>query len=150
MADDQSNHNDSEINNDLPVRTLRDYLQPARTNTRSCMAFPQNTGTFEIKRGVIQLLPKFHGLDSKSPYLHLREFDEVCATLHYNNVTEDVVRLELFPFSLKEKAKAWLHSLRPMTISTWQEMIREFLKKIFPTHKTNTLRGDNEFLSKRE
>uniref|UniRef100_A0A2N9IZH7 Uncharacterized protein n=1 Tax=Fagus sylvatica TaxID=28930 RepID=A0A2N9IZH7_FAGSY len=43
-----------------------------------------------MKPGVIQLLPKFHGLDSENPYLHLKEFDEVCATLQYNNITDDV------------------------------------------------------------
>jgi hypothetical protein len=64
-------------------------------------------------------VPKFHGLDSESPYLHLKEFDEVCATLHLNNVTDDVVKLTLFPFSLKEKAKSWLqYSLTPRTIGT--------------------------------
>jgi hypothetical protein len=60
--------------------------------------------------------------------------------LHLNNVTDDVVKLTLFPFSLKEKAKSWLHSLTPGTIGTWQEMTREFPKKFFPTHKSNTLR----------
>ena len=97
-------------------------------------------GNFNMKPGVIQLLPKFHGLDSESSYLHLKEFDEVCAALQYNNVIVDVVMPKMFPFSLKERAKFWLHSLRPTTIGTWQEMTMEFLKKFFLTHKTNTLR----------
>ena len=104
-------------------------MQPTRTSTPSCMAFPDVAGNFDVKLCVIQLLPKFHGLDSESPYLHPREFDEVCATLQYNNVTDDFVMLKMFPFLLKERAKSWLHSLRPNTISTWQEMTREFLKK---------------------
>ena len=52
-----------------------------------------------MKPGVIRLLPKFHGLDSESSYLHLKEFGEICATLQYNNVTDDVVMLKMFPFS---------------------------------------------------
>jgi hypothetical protein len=60
--------------------------------------------------------------------MHLKEFDMVCA-MHLS-----------FSFSLTEKARYWLHTLRPRTIGTWQEMTREFLKKFFPTHKTNTLR----------
>ena len=56
----------------------------------------------------------------------------------------------LFPISLKERAKSWLHSLRPYTISTWQEMTREFLKKIFPTHQTNTLRRNIMNFSQKE
>jgi hypothetical protein len=103
------------------------------------MAFSTNARNFDIKPAAIQLLPKFHGLDSEIPYLHLKEFDEVTTTLHLNNVTDDIVKLTLFPFSLKAKAKSWLHSLRPSTIDTWQVMTREFLKKFFPTHKANTL-----------
>ena len=144
MEESQSNHGENEYNqeyqDDIPIRTLRDYLQPTRTSTPSCMVIPSTVGTFDIKPGIIQLLPKFHGLDSESPYLHLKEFDEVCSTLQYNNINEEIVKLKLFPFSLKEKAKSWLHSLRPRTIATWQEMTREFLKKFFPTHKTNILR----------
>ena len=119
MADhDEVNQRENEHNNAAPIRTLRDYL-PTRASTPSCIVFPNVVGNFEMKSGVIQLLPKFDGLDSENPYLHLKEFDEVCATLQYNNVTDDVVRLKLFPFSLKEKAKSWLHSLRPNTIRTW-------------------------------
>ena len=47
----------------------------------------------------------FHELDSESPYLHLKEFEEVVATLQYTNVSEDAIKLKLFSFSLKERAK---------------------------------------------
>lgn len=77
----------SEVRNDPHVRTLRDYLQPIRGSTPLCVVFPPNAGTFEIKPGVIQLLLKFYGLDSESPYLHLKEFDKVCRTLHFAGVT---------------------------------------------------------------
>ena len=79
-------------------------------------------GHFELKPGIIQLLPKYHGLDSESPYLHLKEFEEVCATMHAPNINHDTIRLKMFPFSLKEKAKTWLNSLRPRSIGTWQSL----------------------------
>jgi dsDNA-binding SOS-regulon protein len=97
-------------------------------------------GNIDFKPGLIQLLPRFHGLDSESAYLHIKEFEEVIATINYDNVTKDTIKLKLFHFSLKEKAKSWLHSLRPRSIGTWAEMTREFLKKFFPTHRTNALR----------
>ncbi len=71
----------SEHNNAVPVRTLRDYLQLIKDSTPSCIVFPNVVGNFEMKPSVIQLLPKFHRLDSENPYLHLKEFDEDCATL---------------------------------------------------------------------
>ena len=121
-------------------RTLRDFLQPARTSTPSCIVFPPNAGNVDLKPGVINLLPKFHGLDSESAYQHFREFDEVITTMHFANVTEDVVRLKFFPFTLKDKAKGWLYALRPRSIGSWNDMHREFIKKFFPTHKTNMLK----------
>ena len=109
---------ENEVHNVPPLRSLRDYLQPAHAVTPSCVVLPPHGGNFDIKPGVIQLLPKFHGLDSDRPYLHLKEFEEVIATLHYPNVSEDTIRLKLFPFSLKERAKDWLHSLRPHSIGS--------------------------------
>ena len=105
---DEVNQGENEHNNAVPVRTLRDYLRPIRGSTPSCIVFPNVMGNFEMKPSVIQLLTKFHGLDFENLYLHIKEFDGVCATLQYNNVTDDIVRLKLFPFSLKEKAKSWL------------------------------------------
>jgi hypothetical protein len=96
---DEVNQGENEHNNVVPIRALRDYLQPTRASTPSCIVFHNVVGNFEMKPDIIQLLPKFHGLDSENPYLHLKEFDEVCATLQYNNITDNVVRLKLFPFS---------------------------------------------------
>jgi hypothetical protein len=69
---DEVNQGENKHNNAVPVRTLKDYLQPTRASTPSCIVFPHVVGNFDMKLGVIQLLPKFHGLDSKNPYLHLK------------------------------------------------------------------------------
>ena len=37
-------------------------------------------GQFGIKLGVIQLLPKFHSLDSESVHLHLKELEHYMIT----------------------------------------------------------------------
>ena len=69
MKENHSNHGKNDYQDDLPVRTLRDYLQPTRTSTPSCMVIPSTAGTFDMKPEIIQLLPKFHELDFESPYL---------------------------------------------------------------------------------
>ncbi|RVW22727.1 hypothetical protein CK203_099359 [Vitis vinifera] len=50
------------------------------------------------------------------------------------------MRLNLFPFTLKDKAKIWLNSLRSRSIQTWTDLQAEFLKKFFLTHRTNGLK----------
>jgi hypothetical protein len=101
--DNQSLHNENNR-----VRTLRDHMNPTRTSAPSCIVFSPNASHFNFKPYIIQLLPSFHGLDLENPYLHLREFKEVCNTYNDSNCSINTIRLKLFPFSLKDKAKIWL------------------------------------------
>jgi hypothetical protein len=48
--------------------------------------------------------------------------------------------MRLFPFSLKERAKHWFHSLAPNSISSSSQLQQEFLKKYFPIENTNEIR----------
>jgi len=100
--------NQSLYNENNRVRTLRDHVNPTRTNTPSCIVFPPDASHFNFKSDIIQLLPSFHGLDLENPYLHLREFEEVCNTYDDLNYSMNTIRLKLFSFSLKDKAKTWL------------------------------------------
>jgi hypothetical protein len=48
----------------------------------------------------------------------------------------NTIRLKLFPFSLKDKAKTWLQNLRSGSIHAWNKMQQQFLK-LFLSHITN-------------
>ena len=98
--DNQSLHNKNNR-----VKTLRDHMNPTRTSASSCIVFRPDASHFNFKSDIIQLLPSFHGLDLENPYLHLREFEEVCNTYNNSNCSMNTIRLKLFPFSLKDKAK---------------------------------------------
>ena len=121
------------------IRSLKEYLHPPRQTTPSCIILPINHHRFTLKPGTIQMLPTFHGMDSENPCAHMREFEEVCGTCVDQNVNEDTVKLKLFPFSLKDKAKMWLTTLEPRSIGTWREMQTKFLKKYFPANRTASL-----------
>ena len=58
----------------------------------------------------------------------------------------NTIRLKLFPFSLKDKAKTWLQNLRPGSIRAWDEMQQQFLKKFFHLIE-QTLSKDKSSLS---
>ena len=53
---------------------------------------------------------QFHELKSENPNTHLTNFIEVCNMIKYNGVTDEALRLILFPLSLSDKAKHWLTS----------------------------------------
>jgi len=77
-------------------------------------------------------------------------FLEVCDTLKINGASTDVIRLCLFSFSLRDKARAWLHSLPPRLITTWDELTKAFLAKFFPPSKTGSLRNQITSFAQKE
>ena len=114
------------------TRLLREYFMPNTYTPASCIARPDvGVNHFEIKASVIQMLPSFYGLSNEDPYRHLDEFLEICSIVRINNFGDDTMRLTLFPFSLKDKAKHWLKALDTVRITTWEHMQRKFFKKIF-------------------
>ncbi|RVW37778.1 hypothetical protein CK203_101711 [Vitis vinifera] len=78
------------------------------------------------------------------------EFEEVWNTFREGGASIDLMRLKLFPFTLKDKAKIWLYSLRPRSIRNWVDLQAEFLKKFFPTHRTNGLKREISNFSAKE
>jgi hypothetical protein len=97
-------------------------MNPTRTSAPLCIVFPPDASHFNFKPGIIQLLPSFQDLDVENPYLHLREFEEVCNTYNNSNYSMNTIRLKFFPFSLKDKTKTWLQILRLGSIRAWDEM----------------------------
>ena len=51
---------------------------------------------------------------------------------------EDAVRLRFIPFALKDITKKW--HLPASSISSWDDFVKVFLKKLYPIHKTALIR----------
>jgi hypothetical protein len=98
---------------------------------------PDNATRFELKPSLLNNLPCFRGLENKDPYNHVRTFKEVCEFVKSPNVPIDLVRLWLFPFSLHDRVKAWLHNMRPESITSWEMIQSKFYHKFFPIAKIN-------------
>ena len=67
-------------------------------------------------------------MKNESPYLHVKEFEKMVGTMVDGPQREEIARLKLFPFSLKDRAKIWLNSLRAHSITSWTVMQEEFFK----------------------
>ncbi|GLU23925.1 hypothetical protein SLE2022_398990 [Rubroshorea leprosula] len=128
------------------IRTLKEYASPSIEGTVSSIRRPAiQANNFEIKPATIQMIQQsvqFCGLPSDDPNAHIANFLEICDTFKYNGVSDDAVRLRLFPFSLRDKAKNWLNSLPVGSITTWDMMAQKFLSKFFPPAKTAKMRND--------
>ena len=69
--------------------------------------------SYEINTALLNLVMKdqFSGLPSEDVASHLNNFLELCDMQKKKYVDNDIVKLKLFPFSLRDRAKTWFSSL---------------------------------------
>ena len=124
--------------NPTAYRSMRDHIHPPRVSAPSCIIPPAED--VAMRPYLMSLLPTFHDMENENPYSHIRDFEEVCTTFKEGITDIDLLKLKVFPLTLKDKAKIWLNSLRPRTIRNCDDLQAEFLKKFFSTTKTNSLK----------
>ncbi|XP_042055746.1 uncharacterized protein LOC121800233 [Salvia splendens] len=92
---------------------------------------------FELKPGLINRAEAhaFGGTGSEDANKHLTKFIQISNTVKANGVTDDQVRLRLFPFSLKDDAKEWYDSMGPNSVPIWDAMVQLFLEKYYPPNE---------------
>jgi hypothetical protein len=68
---------------------------------------------YEIKPAFLNLVMKeqFSGASTDDTAAHLNNFFELCEMQKYKDVDGNIMKLKLFPFSLRGRAKDWLLSL---------------------------------------
>ena len=74
-------------------------LIPPITDAESC----------EINAALLNLVTKgqFSGLPSEDAATHLNNFVDLCDMQKKRDTDNDIVKLKLFPFSLRDRAKTW-------------------------------------------
>ena len=116
---------------------LEEFALPSTVVQSSIRRPPIQANNFELKGVTLQMLHniQFHGLPSENPNAHLTSFIEVGDIVKYNGVTEESLRLRLFPLSLSDRAKDWLTSQPLDSITSWNDLVQKFLTKFFPPAK---------------
>ncbi|GKA37009.1 hypothetical protein Tco_0723574 [Tanacetum coccineum] len=96
---------------------------------------------FEIKPSLIDFVSNnpFYGFEEEDPHSHIRRFYQITRTLRIYQVPHDVVKLILFPFSLKEQPK------RETFTKAW-ERFNDLLREC-PHHGFSLLHQINFFYS---
>nr|GEX60314.1 reverse transcriptase domain-containing protein [Tanacetum cinerariifolium] len=90
---------------------------------------------FGLKNDMIQQVQnscQFHGLPGDDANKHLDKFLHVTQSIKVNRVTDDALRLYLFPYSLTHHDTAWFDCLPRNSINTFEQMAKMFLEKYFP------------------
>ena len=97
----------------------------------------------------------FGGLETESPYVHLREFEQLCSCLVISGMPGETLRWLLFPFSLTGQAKSWYSLAVGKVEGSWETLKNKFCLQFFPLNKVVDLRcevltfrqGDRELLA---
>ena len=120
-----------------PFMLLEEFALPPTVVQTTIRGPPIQANNFELKSVTLQMLQDilFHGFPNENPNMHLTNFIEVCDTVKYNGVTEEELRLRLFPLSIGDREKHWLISQPPDSITSWKDLVHNFLTKFFPTRK---------------
>nr|GEX76649.1 hypothetical protein [Tanacetum cinerariifolium] len=92
-------------------------------------------------------VPDFRTMEELcQPYLndnkHLDKFLHVTQSIKVNGVTDDALRLYLFPHSLTYHATDWFDRLPRNSINTFEQMAKIFLGKYFPPSMATKLRNE--------
>ncbi|GJZ35437.1 reverse transcriptase domain-containing protein [Tanacetum coccineum] len=128
------------------LRTMEELCQPTM-NGRGGPIAPVNIQAtdFGLKNHMIQQVQnscQFHGLPGDDANKHLDKFLIITQSMKQNGVTDDALRLYLFPYSLTHHATTWFDRLPKNSIHTFQEMASKFLSKYFPPSMVTKLRND--------
>ena len=115
-------------NNDMAEeRALREYAISSSDEPYAIIVYRVvEANNFEIKPAFIYLVQQnqFSGLPTEDPTLHIATFLRLSGTLKEK---KEAIRLHLFPFSLRDRASAWFHSLHVGSITPWDKMRQAFL-----------------------
>ncbi|KAL2232135.1 UNVERIFIED_CONTAM: hypothetical protein Sindi_1393500 [Sesamum indicum] len=126
----------------IPERSINDMTSPDLNQQPLCIEYPDLEVDFELKSGLIHLLPTFRGLAGEDPHKHLKEFHVVCSGMRPQGISEEQVKLRAFPFSLADQAKDWLYLLPSGSITRWNDLKKQFLEKYFPASRATTIRKE--------
>nr|GEY16448.1 reverse transcriptase domain-containing protein [Tanacetum cinerariifolium] len=100
---------------------------------------------FRFKNDIIQQVQnsfQFHRLPGDDANKHLDKFLHVTQSIKVNGVTDDALRLYLFPHSLTHHTTAWFDSFPRNSINTFEQMAKMFLGKYFPPSMVKKLRNE--------
>ncbi|KAL4280507.1 hypothetical protein GQ457_03G022660 [Hibiscus cannabinus] len=134
-----------QMNQQLPARTVRDYLAEDLEGLNPAVTMPDfEAEHFELKPvmfNMLNTLGQFGGTPNENARQHLKSFLEIYNSFKIHGVSNDVLKLKLFPYSLRDKAKTWLNNLQPGSLQSWTQLCHSFLAKFSYTNMTDHLRN---------
>lgn len=126
---------------EVQLTPIIEIFQPPKASYQGREWGTIDAPNFELKPGLIRLVQanQFGGEVTEDPNDHLYSFLEICDTLKIEGVPNDTIRMRLFGFSLRDRAKEWFKGLNGKSIKSWEDLCKAFLSRYFPPSKVQRL-----------
>ena len=148
MADERQDQNEvhrEEARRPPITYTMEDFWKPIIQDEYSTIRQPAiDANNFELKPALITMVQQhqFTGHPTEDPNEHLGRFLRMANTVKLNGVRPKVIKLHLFPFSLRDTAATWYESLPYGFVDTWEELVEAYLGRFFPPALTSERRRE--------
>ena len=89
---------------------------------------------FELKPALITMVQQhqYTGHLSEDPNEHMVRFLRMENTVKLNEVRLEVIKLQLFPFSLRDVAGTWFEYLPYGSVDNWEDLVEAYMSRFFP------------------
>ena len=132
---------------------MEDLWRPVIQEEYSAVRQPAvEANNFELKLALITMVQhnQFTSHPIEDPNEHLGRFLKMANTVKLNGVRPEVIKLHLFPFSLRDIAATWYESLPYGSVDTWEELVEAFQGRFFPPSLTTERRREIIVFQQRE
>ena len=105
---------------------------------------PIEANNFELKLALITMVQQHQIISHifEDPNEHVGRFMRMENTVKLNGVRLDVIKLQHFPFSLRDVVATWFDSLLVGSVNTWEELVEAFMRRFFPPDLIAERRGE--------
>ena len=103
--------------------TMEDFWRPIIQEEYSAVRQPTiEANNFELKPALITMVHQhqFTGHPFEDPNEHMGRFMRMANTVKLNGVRLEVIKVQLFPFSLRDVVATWFDSLPVGSVNTWE------------------------------
>ena len=125
--------------------TVEDFWRPIIQEEYSAIRQPTvNANNFELKQALITMVQQhqFTVHPTEDPNEHLGRFLRMANIVKMNGARPELLKLHLFPFSLRDIAATWYESLPYGSVDTWEELVEAYLGRFFPPSLTSKRRRE--------
>ena len=125
---------EEEVERNQRLNTMEDFWRPIIQEAYSAVRQHSiGANNFELKSALITVVQQHQFIEHRSedPNEHIERFMRMVKKVKSNKVRPEVIKLQLFPFSLRDVVATWFDSLPVGSVNTWEELVEAYMSIFF-------------------